>query len=324
MGADAFTFNEWSAVYNALSFGIAGMGAACIFAFWQTFNIGKNYKTAMTINGLVTLIATYHYYRIFDSWNGAYTVKDGKVTGPHAPFNDAYRYVDWLLTVPLLLTELVLVMGLSADETRSKAWQLGLASAVMVALGYPGEISKDTTTRWIWWTLAMIPFLFVVFNLLVGLAPKKAKKGEKGDEDTNRLNSLIGSARYLTAFSWCTYPVIYCVKTFGVNSAQATAIEQVGYSLADFLAKAVFGVLIWAIASTKSEIEEAAASQKPAAKDVEAAAPAEVDVLLPTLQPLQPAPMQYVQAPTTTSYVMTNPVTMAYPTTAYAAPLVAQ
>jgi len=311
MAADAFTFNEWSAVYNALSFGIAGMGAACIFAFWQTFNIGKNYKTAMTINGLVTLIATYHYYRIFDSWNGAYKVVGGQVTGPHAPFNDAYRYVDWLLTVPLLLTELVLVMGLPADETRSKAWQLGLASALMVALGYPGEISKDTTTRWIWWGLAMIPFLFVVGTLVVGLAPKKGKKGDN-------LDSLIGAARYLTVVSWCTYPVIYCVKTFGVNSAQATAIEQVGYSLADFLAKAVFGVLIWAIASTKSEMEEAEPRTR-GVKDVEAA-PAEVDVLLPALQPLQPA-VQYV-APTTTSYVMANPTAYAYPT--YAAPVYAQ
>jgi len=304
MAADAFTFNEWSAVYNALSFGIAGMGAACIFAFWQTFNIGKNYKTAMTINGLVTLIATYHYYRIFDSWNGAYKVEHGKVTGPLAPFNDAYRYVDWLLTVPLLLTELVLVMGLPADETRSKAWQLGVASALMVALGYPGEISKDTTTRWIWWSLAMIPFLFVVGTLVVGLAPKKGKK------DDSRLNSLIGAARYLTVLSWCTYPVIYCVKTFGVNSAQATAIEQVGYSLADFLAKAVFGVLIWAIASTKSEMEEAEPRTR-GIKDVEAA-PAEAEVLLPALQPLQPA-VQYM-APTTTSYVMANPTTYAYPT----------
>merc|ERR1711937_246684 len=150
-----------------------------------------------------------------------------------------------------------------------------------------------------------------------GLAPKKAKKGEKGDEDTNRLNSLIGSARYLTAFSWCTYPVIYCVKTFGVNSAQATAIEQVGYSLADFLAKAVFGVLIWAIASTKSDLEEAS---KP--KDVEAApAPAVVEeILLPALQPA--APVVFAQQPVTTSYVQASPVTAAYPT-AYASPLIA-
>jgi len=320
MVADAFTFNEWSAVYNALSFGIAGMGAACIFAFWQIPNIGKNYKTAMTINGLVTLIATYHYYRIFDSWNGAYKVEDGKVTGPHAPFNDAYRYVDWLLTVPLLLTELVLVMGLPADETRSKAWQLGIASAVMVAFGYPGEISTDTTTRWIYWGCAMIPFLFVVYTLVVGLAPKKSKNA-----DSSRLDSLISAARYLTVVSWFTYPVIYCVKTFGVNSARATAIEQVGYSLADFLAKAVFGVLIWAIASTKSEMEESAEPRTRGVKDVEAAAPAEVAALLPPLQPLQTAaPVQYVQQPITTSYAQASPyTTTAYPTTtSYAAPLI--
>ena len=62
------------------------------------------------------------------------------VTLSGQPFNDAYRYVDWLLTVPLLLIELVLVMGLSPEETSSKAWSLGSASALMVALGYPGEI----------------------------------------------------------------------------------------------------------------------------------------------------------------------------------------
>merc|ERR1719313_2023328 len=285
-------------------------------------NLTKTYQTPLIITGLVTAIATYHYIRIFNSWVDAFDVKQAgdswAVAKRGTPFNDAYRYVDWLLTVPLLLLELVLVMGLPADETRSLAWKLGVSSAVMVAFGYPGEISSDTTTRWIFWAIAMIPFLFVVGTLVVGLAPKKGKKGDKGDADSQRLDTLIGAARYLTVFSWCTYPVIYCVKTFGVNSAQATAIEQVGYSLADFLAKAVFGVLIWAIASTKSEMEEAEPRTR-GVKDVEAA-PAEVDVLLPALQPLQPA-VQYV-APTTTSYVMANPTTYAYPT--YAAPVYAQ
>ena len=63
----------------------------------------------------------------FDGAQGGYTVR---LTG--VPFNDAYRYVDWLLTVPLLLIELILVMGLPAEETASKAWSLGVASAMMV------------------------------------------------------------------------------------------------------------------------------------------------------------------------------------------------
>ena len=83
-------------------------------------------------------IATYHYFRIFNSWNDAFDVKfdakenDYAVQLTGAPFNDAYRYVDWLLTVPLLLIELILVMGLPAEETASKAWSLGVASAMMV------------------------------------------------------------------------------------------------------------------------------------------------------------------------------------------------
>merc|ERR1711862_878548 len=60
----------------------------------------------------------------------------------------AYRYVDWVLTVPLLLIELILVMGLSPEETVSKSWTLGVASALMVALGYPGEIQDSPSGRW--------------------------------------------------------------------------------------------------------------------------------------------------------------------------------
>jgi len=115
--ADGFTYGQWSLVYNSLSFGIAGMGTATIFFWLQLPNVTKSYRTALIITGLVTAIATYHYVRIFNSWVDAFEVKNSKggdytVTVSGNPFNDAYRYVDWLLTVPLLLIELILVMKL--------------------------------------------------------------------------------------------------------------------------------------------------------------------------------------------------------------------
>merc|ERR1712028_55166 len=133
------------------------------------------YRTALIITGLVTAIATYHYVRIFDSWGEAFNVSnvsggDYTVTLSGAPFNDAYRYVDWLLTVPLLLIELILVMRLSKEETSSKAWSFGLASALMICLGYPGEIQNDLSTRWFWWACAMVPFCYVVVTLVFGLS----------------------------------------------------------------------------------------------------------------------------------------------------------
>jgi bacteriorhodopsin len=248
------TYAEWLAVYNALSFGIAGMGSCMIFVWLQIPNVKAQFRTALIITGLVVAIATYHYVRIFNSWNAAYTVTNGgiatedyTVTLSGEPFNDAYRYVDWLLTVPLLLIELLCVMGLPADQTASMGWKLGLSSAVMVALGYPGEIQDDPAGRMLWWKLSMVPFAYVVIQLIIGL-------GEATNAPHNeKAKGLIIKARFLTVISWLTYPGVYIIKGQGISGASATCYEQIGYSVSDFVAKAVFGILIWAIANAKSQ-----------------------------------------------------------------------
>jgi len=258
---DGWNYAYWGAVYNALSFGIAGMGSATIFFWLQLPNVRKNYRTALIITGLVTLIATYHYFRIFNSWNDAFVVAFNPKTNGYAvalsgaPFNDAYRYVDWLLTVPLLLIELILVMGLPSEETQSLAWSLGISSALMVAFGYPGEIQDSPSGRWFWWAMAMLPFTYVVYALAVGLESATQKFPDE-------VASLVRSARWLTIISWLTYPGVYIIKMVGLAGPVATALEQIGYSVADVVAKAVFGVLIWKIASTKSALEDQAALLK--------------------------------------------------------------
>merc|ERR1719146_151218 len=93
---DALSYTEWSLVYNCLSFGIACMGTASIFVWLQIPNVATKFRSALTISGLVTFIACYHYFRIFESWVDSYTVlmaPDGsyKVQPTGVPFNDAYR-----------------------------------------------------------------------------------------------------------------------------------------------------------------------------------------------------------------------------------------
>lgn len=109
--------------------------------------------------------------------------------------------MDWLLTVPLLLIEIVLVMKLDPQETKSKSISLGSAAAAMIILGYPGELVLDATslsTRWVYWVLAMIPFIYIVFTLLVGLA--EATNSESDPE----VRKLIRFAQLATVVSWCT------------------------------------------------------------------------------------------------------------------------
>ncbi len=123
------TIPQFELVYNSLSFGIAAMGAATLFLWLSRNMVSTAYRTAVTISGVVTAIAFYHYIRIFDSWNSSYTVVNDTITATGVKFNDAYRYVDWLLTVPLLLIELILVMRLSQAETTAKGLKLGTLAA---------------------------------------------------------------------------------------------------------------------------------------------------------------------------------------------------
>merc|ERR1711982_293958 len=135
---------QFQLVYNVLSFSLASMMATTLFLWLKVPTVNGKYQSAVIISGLVTFIAAYHYFRIFNSWVEAYTyTAEGHVGEPvltGVPFNDAYRYMDWLLTVPMLLMEIVLVMKLPADEASSKCLPLGTAAAVMIIIGYPGEL----------------------------------------------------------------------------------------------------------------------------------------------------------------------------------------
>ena len=248
---DTVTGGQFALVYNAFSFAIALMGAATVFFFISRSQVHTKYKTAVTITGIVTLIACYHYVRIFNSWDASYVLENGVVKATGVAFNDAYRYVDWLLTVPLLLVELILVMGLTAGETASKSIRLGLLAALMVSLGYPGEISHEAGTRWIWWALAMIPFLIILVELFFGL-----NKSIKDQPESVR--GLVSAARYLTVLSWSFYPIVFIFPMLGVSGGNATTVVQVGYTISDIVAKALFGLLIYVIAVRKSDALTAA------------------------------------------------------------------
>ena len=157
------------------------------------------------------------------------------------------------MTVPLLLIELVLVMRLSREETISKSVRLGSAAALMIVLGYPGEIAGDIPTRALWGTLSAIPFLYIVWQLFSGL-------GTSIDRQPESVRGLIKSARLLTFASWGFYPIVYMAPYAKISGASAMTTIQIGYTVADLIAKAVVGILIYIIAVRKSEVEAGAAA----------------------------------------------------------------
>jgi bacteriorhodopsin len=244
---------QYQAVYNVLSFALASMMATTVFLWFRSFAVKDQYKSAVLISGLVTFIAAYHYIRIFNSWVEAYHYSVDKVdpalTG--VPFNDAYRYMDWLLTVPLLLIEILLVMKLSDADYSAKAWNLGVGSALMIVSGYYGEltVTGDLTPRWICWFISMVFFLYIVYELLVGLSA-----ATNSEADAN-VKGKIQTAQIVTVISWCTYPIVYLFPMLGINAAQAVVSIQIGYCASDIISKCGVGILIYQITYAKSSKE---------------------------------------------------------------------
>lgn len=250
------TLGQYNLIYNAFSFAFAALSAATLFFWFGRSQVAPQYKTAMTITGLVTFIAAYHYFRIIGSWTEAYGFVDGAIVATGIPFNDAYRYVDWLLTVPLLLIELILVMGLSRQETLTRGFRLGLLAALMVALGYPGEVAATGGGRWLWGLASMIPFLWIVYELFVGLS-------KAIDNQPEASRGLVNVARWVTVVSWSFYPIVYFAGAVGLEGSVANTVVQVGYTVSDLVAKAGFGVLIFLIAVSKSQNALGELDQKP-------------------------------------------------------------
>merc|ERR1712004_219075 len=135
--------------------------------------------------------------------DGALDITAPQLTG--VPFNDAYRYMDWLLTVPLLLIEILLVMKLDEATYNIKAKTLGVGSALMIASGYYGElvVTGDLTPRWMCWAISMVFFLYIVNELLNGLAAATNSEADPAIADK------IRTAQVWTVVSWCTYPIVY-------------------------------------------------------------------------------------------------------------------
>merc|ERR1712070_277598 len=221
--------------------------------------MGKDkFQSAVIISGLATFIAAYHYFRIFNSWVEAYhfpvdadgNTQDPTLTG--VPFNDAYRYMDWLLTVPLLLLEILLVMDLTPEQHSRKAWTLGLGSALMIVSGYYGElvVTGDLGPRWKCWFLSMAFFLYIVFELLVGLA------STTNSETDSVIKGKIRTAQIMTVISWCTYPVVYLFPMLGINAASSVVSIQIGYCASDIISKCGVGLLIYQITYAKSNKEK--------------------------------------------------------------------
>jgi bacteriorhodopsin len=237
----------YNLLYNMFSLGIASMLFTTIFLFVARERVLPRYRMAVMVSATVTGIAAYHYFRMFDSFVHAF----GPDAVAGATYNVGYRYVDWFLTVPLLLVETVAVLALARQAQSSLLVRLVPAAALMIALGYPGDSGMTMGLEpSVWGLLSTIPFLYILYVLFVEL-------GKSLERQSEAVQRKIKELRLLLLATWGVYPIAF-IANMNATGFDETGfvLRETGYTIADILAKCLFGLMIFTIARIKSGEED--------------------------------------------------------------------
>ena len=211
---------------------ISAAMVAATFFFWVERDraVGK-WKTSLTVAAMVTGIAAIHYFYMRGVW--ADTGETPTV----------FRYVDWLLTVPLQIVEFYLILAAIAVVQSSLFWRLLIASVVMLVAGYLGEVGSINV--WVGFVIGMLGWLYIIYEIFAGEASQiNASKGTAASQ------KAFNALRLIVTIGWAIYPIGYVVGYTGGGSAEGLNII---YNLADFVNKIAFGVVIWAAATSDSK-----------------------------------------------------------------------
>ena len=232
--------------YVAFTFfvGTMAMMAAAIFFFMETGSTAPQWRTSVLVSGLITFIAAVHYY-----YMRGYNLD----TGDSPTF---FRYVDWLLTVPLMCVEFYLITKKVGAKV-SLLWKLIFASVVMLVTGYIGEaIHPEDTVSWVWGLASGLAYFYIVYLVWFGDVAKLASAS------TPAVNSAVKTLGWFVLVGWAIYPLGYILGTkgglFGIeivaDRAAAKIAMDIVYNIGDAINKIGFGLVIYALSRSDKNV----------------------------------------------------------------------
>jgi len=212
-----------------ITFWIVSMGmlAGAVFFFLERNTVAVAWRASVTVAGLVCFIAFVHYIYIRNIW----------VTTGDVP--TAYRYVDWLITIPMQTIEFYLILAAVRKVSDSIFWRLLIASLIMLTGGYLGEAGY--IQAFVGFIILIAGWIYILFELFSGEASKAASKcGNKP------LSNAFAVMRMIVTIGWAIYPLGYLLSnlTGGIDPNTLNII----YNLTDFVNKLAFGLVIWVAA----------------------------------------------------------------------------
>ena len=209
--------------------------AATAFFFLETQRVTAKWKTSLTVSGLVTMVAAWHYFYMRDVWVATGTTPT------------VYRYIDWIITVPLLMVEFYLSLSAITKVPAGVFWRLMIGTFVMLIAGFMGEAGYMAV--WPAFIVSMSGWAFIIWEIYAGQAGKiNAESAPLGVQSAFKL------MRTIVVVGWAIYPIGYFLGYLtGSGPESSMKMLNIVYNLADVVNKIAFGVIIWTVAVSESE-----------------------------------------------------------------------
>jgi bacteriorhodopsin len=227
--------------YVAFTFfiGTMAMMAASVFFFFELSTTSQKWRTSVLVSGLITFIAAVHYY-----YMRGYNLE----TGDSPTF---FRYVDWILTVPLMCVEFYLITK-KAGAKIGLLWKLIFASLVMLVTGYFGE-TIDRGNSVMWGVVSGAAYFYIVYLVWFG---EVANLAQTAGVQVAKATRVLG---WFVLVGWAIYPLGYILGTdgglFGIqlvsDPAAARHAMDIVYNIADAINKIGFGLVIYTLSRSE-------------------------------------------------------------------------
>ena len=226
-----------SSDFVGITFWVASMGmlASTAFFFFERGTVATAWRTSITVAGLVTGVAFVNYMYMRGVW----------VQTSESP--TVYRYIDWIITIPLQVLEFYLILAAVRKVPTSMFWRLLSASLVMLIGRYLGEAGYIPS--FLAFIIGMTGWLYILFEIFSGEASKLAARSRN-----KSLVNAFGAMRMIVTIGWAIYPLGY---VFGyLTESVDTSSLNVIYNLADFVNKIAFGLIIWVAAMDNTSLKK--------------------------------------------------------------------
>ncbi|MBX2871225.1 MAG: bacteriorhodopsin [Saprospiraceae bacterium] len=211
--------------------GSMAMMAASVFFFFEMNNVEGKWRTSLLVSGLITFIAAVHYYYMRDFW----------IENAVSPTE--LRYIDWILTVPLMCVEFYLILKAFGAKI-GLLWKMIFYSLVMLIAGYLGEtVFRDNSP--LWGFISTIGYVGILYEVWFG----SAKKLADGSNDPILQRAFKTLAWFVFA-GWAIYPIGYMtIEGSGwLSGVLASSSMDLIYNIGDAVNKIGFGLVIYSLA----------------------------------------------------------------------------